>query len=204
MNKSILDKIMIEASTDVYLKPEKDFPMNTPQFYRIVDGKYIRALYGDKQVICLSNDMVTGKIFADGERQECAMCDKQDACKPKCQLIMENLQHGNVYHLAIPHGAHIRFSEYVRDLLVNNTDAPDVVTEITRIKDGKFSSYIFTKACEWLEEAELNNIKPIINEYNSLSEDDREDFDIAMMLKLKGFEPEKINIIMKLLGYNNE
>jgi len=61
-----------------------------------------------------------------------------------------------------------------------------------------------TKACEWLEEAELNNIKPIINEYNSLSEDDREDFDIAMMLKLKGFEPEKINIIMKLLGYNNE
>ena len=39
MKESALQKIMIEASTEVYLKPEKDFPIGEPRFYHIIDGE---------------------------------------------------------------------------------------------------------------------------------------------------------------------
>ena len=199
MKESALQKIMIEASTEVYLKPEKDFLIGEPRFYHIIDGKYVRALFNNKKIVCSSNDMVIGKLASDGTKQECATCNKADICSTNCRLILTTLLHGYVYYLNIPHSAQVNLSQYVEKLLMNNLDAPDVITKVTRVKNGQFTTYTFELFSEWFTEEEINTIRPIIKEYTILSSDEREDFDIETMLKIKGYSPDKIKTIKLLL-----
>lgn len=203
IKESALKNIMIEASTEVYLKPEKDFPIDEPRAYRIIDGKYVRALFNNKKIVCSSNDMLVGKLAADGTKQECQTCNKIDMCSINCRLILTTLMYGHIYYLNIPHSAQVSLSLYVEKLLLNNLDAPDVITKITRVKDGKFTTYRFELLTEWFTEEELSIIKPIVKEYTILNSDEREDFDIETMFKIKGFTSDKLTTIKLLLGHTN-
>ena len=82
---------------------------------------------------------------------------------------------------------------------MNNLDAPDVITKVTRVKNGQFTTYTFELFSEWFTEEEINTIRPIIKEYTILNSDEREDFDIETMLKIKGCSSDKIKTIKLLL-----
>lgn len=197
--ESILKSIMVDAISEIFLKPEKDFPLGDSQTYRIIDGKYVRALFNNKKVECSSNDMLVGKRASDGVKQRCDTCDSIDACSVSCRLVLTNLHYGHVYYLNIPHMAQVSLSQYVEKLLLNNLDAPDVLTKITRVKNGKFTTYVFELASEWFTEEELNIITPITKAYTLTPDDERDEFDIETMLRLRGISIEKIQIIKSLL-----
>lgn len=202
MQKSVLEKIMVDTELEYYLKPEKDFPLGEGRVYRIIDGKYIRAYFNNKKLMCSSGDMVIGRSVTDGAKQKCETCDNMDVCTVSCRLILSNLKYGYIYYVNIPHVAQVALSQYVEKLLLNNLDAPDVLTKITRVKNGKFTTYTFELVSRWFTDEELNTIIPITKAYSLATNEEQEDFNLDIMLKIKGISDEKINIIKLLLGNN--
>ena len=196
---SKLDKILVESVNNVYLKPEKDFQFGEPQWFKIVDGKYIRTLFVNNKPACASNDCITGRTVPDNVKQPCAGCEDEDTCTVACRLYLTNLMFGNMYMLNISRQAQAALSQYVSRLLLNNLDAPDVYTKITRLKSGKFSTYTFELGCEDFTEDEVNIIKPITKTYELLTEEEREDFDIVGILKVSGLSAEKLINIDNLI-----
>ena len=198
---SVLKDIMVENTTPVFLTAERDFPLGESKVYRILDGKYVRALFNNKKVECSSDDMTIGRR-TDGTKQKCESCNNTDVCSVSARLIMTNLTYGTIYYLNISHFGQVSLSQYVEKLLLNDMDSPDVITKITRVKNGKFSSYVFELVDRWFTEEELNNIKPICKAYTLASDDEKEEFNLEMMLRLKGVSDAQSELIKKLLGYN--
>lgn len=200
--ESVLAHIMVDDVEEVFLSAEKDFPVGESRLYRIIDGKYVNVYFNNKKLVCSSNDMIVGRR-TDGVKQKCETCTDKDVCTTSCRLILTNLSYGHVYYLNIPHLAQVSLSHYVEGLLLNDLDAPDVITRIMRVKNGKFTAYTFELVDKWFTEEELNTIMPIIKSYLFASDDDKEDFDIPMMLKLSGIDEKRSEIIQLLMGYKH-
>lgn len=199
--ESVLKNIMVENTITEFLTAERDFPIGESKYYRILDGKYVRAKFNNKKVECASDDMITGRK-ADGMKCKCDGCDDLELCTVSARLVLVNLVYGTIYYLNVPHMAQVNLSQYVEKLLMNDMDAPDVITKITRVKNGKFTMYTFELVDSWFNEEELNNIKPICKAYTLASDDEKEDFNLELMLKLKGVSEQQSELIKKLLGYN--
>jgi hypothetical protein len=197
--ESVLKNIMVENTTTAFLTAERDFPLGESKYYRILDGKYVRAKFNNKKVECSSDDMIIGRKI-DGEKRKCESCDDLDICAVSARLILTNLTYGTVYYLNVPYMAQVNLSQYVEKLLINDMDAPDVITKITRVKNGKFTMYTFELVDRWFNEEELNNIKPICKAYTLASDEEKEDFNLELMLKLKGISDQQSELIKKLLG----
>ena len=200
--ESVLAHIMVDNADEIFLSAEKDFPLGEGQIYRIIDGKYVNAYFNNKKLICSSNDMIVGRR-TDGSKQKCETCVDKDVCTTSCRLILTNLVYGHIYYLNIPHAAQVSLSHYVEGLLLNDLDAPDVITKVMRIKNGKFTAYTFELVDKWFTEEELNIIMPIIKSYLFTADDDKEDFDIPTMLKLSGINEKRSELIQLLMGYKH-
>jgi len=154
---SKLDNILLETKSLIRLKAIKDFPFNVTKMYRITHGQPSRVMFRDNKLVCTTEDCVTG-MQVDGKPQECANCEyrRSGECAYKCLIYFEHKDPGKEYVLAVPYAAQYALSEYVKLLLADDLDAPDVITAITRIKtdDGK-STYKFELADTIKEEEVL-------------------------------------------------
>lgn len=140
---SKLSRVFIDKSVPVYLKPEADFPIDVPKYFIIIDGHPIRTRYANNKIACSSDDCITG--ISGKKHVSCDSCQHTIDCKMRCKIYMKTLNPAYVYILTIPYSSQAELSVYVKQLLASEEqlDAPDVITKITRIRDGEFSKYKF-------------------------------------------------------------
>jgi hypothetical protein len=162
---SKLDNILLETKSLIRLKAIKDFPFNTPKMYRITHAQPSRVMFKDGKLACTTEDCITG-MQVDGKPQECASCihKTNGDCSYKCLVYFEHKEPEKEYVLAIPFTAQYALSEYVKLLLADDLDAPDVITAITRVKtDDDKSTYKFELA-DLIKEEEVLELTDVEQE----------------------------------------
>ncbi|MDD3040569.1 hypothetical protein [Bacteroides sp.] len=217
--ESKLSNILLETRPNsdkilVRLTANKNFPFDSPKKFRILRGQPSRSMFVDRQIVCASDDCETG-FSVNGTKQECATCENKSsgACSYKCLIYMEHPEHGKEYVLGIPYAAQYALSEYVKSLLVEDLDAPDVYTIITRIQtpDNK-STYIFELADDFeveeetaveLTSSESDAIKELLSQIRERSiQMDIEEFaeTLKYMEEFIGIEDDRAKRIAKSIA----
>lgn len=142
-----------------YLSAEKDFPIGEPQNLRIVRGTASRVRWGDGEVKCRSDDGITGLLQGSSNTDiPCAECKYLNGfeehgtrvyCSRRCDLFATIGDSPIEYKFSIPERAQMNLTRYVSGLLKLGFDIPDVITEVTRIKDSDgYPNYLFALSDE--------------------------------------------------------
>lgn len=197
--ESKLSNLIIEENTQrstnkVRLKATQHFPIDEPKTYRIIGGYPSRMFFRNGSLECASDDAETGFPKRSGPPRPCAECEHRvdGSCSYRCTLELEHASPNKVYIISVPYSAQLNLSEYVRALLVDDLDAPDVLTKITRVEgDNGYPTYTFELdsiiidecAFELTEDelAAIDNIKKTIAGRNI----DIEEFSDLMMIMVK-------------------
>jgi hypothetical protein len=139
-----------------YLSAEKDFEIGEPKELRILRGSASRILWKKGAVYCESEDGIHGYLRGGtGDTPiPCAECkylngfeegDRKVYCSRRCDLFAEG--EGFEWKFSIPERAQMNLTRYISGLLQMDLDIPDVVTEVTRIKDSDgLNNYVFAMA----------------------------------------------------------
>ncbi|MDD4247662.1 MAG: hypothetical protein PHT13_00915 [Methanosarcina sp.] len=155
----------------IRLKANTDFPFDTPKDFRIIRGQPSRTMFEGGRPVCATEDCVTG-YSTDGKKQECSSCEHKTsgACAYKCLIYLEHNDPSKEYVLAIPYAAQYALSEYIKSLLMDEVDAPDVITRITRVAtdDGR-STYNFELANE-IDDVDEDEIELTADESLAINE----------------------------------
>ncbi|WP_407282325.1 hypothetical protein V7O61_06815 [Methanolobus sp. WCC1] len=142
----------------IQLKAKKDFPINVPKNFRIIDAKVSRRLNKNRKLVCKSSDGKIGELVGkdSSEKRLCSKCKyvygldengKNFKCKHSCILTLEHEDSEKEYILDIPYSARVNFSRYIKSLIGQNLDVPDVITTITRVEkeNSLGTTYLFER-----------------------------------------------------------
>ena len=189
----------------VYLKPRNDFPINVTKEFRIVDAHPARNLFRAKKPYWISFDGETGRTAASNYKDtyECKECKYlkgfkdesgvEHKCQYRCILVFEHDDPEKEYELSVSYGVQKAFSKYVRTLLDDGLDVPNVMTKITRVEPEKGIGYAYNferGAVLTIEktESEAAALDALVNRVKESGEPMDSDFAIDLLMKYKSLD----------------